>query len=304
MSKKIFILADTHLGGNEVKTPDFIQALKNMRAIAPEASLFHLGDFTNFSNDDIFEEELALMAEAGFKQIAITLGNHDVRGYKGGDSEVVDEKGWLDNWKKVWYPEDSLNDPRFLPYKKAIATFTNFKQRLGLSPVLYDEQIVEGYHVLNLCTERPFKDQCYLSEMQLHWLDIRLAEIRKTTEEPIFILSHQALNDTHRGANEYGGFGDQDQQVKAIFEKYNNLIFLSGHIHNGLGVAEILPTTYGYLVDAPSFCSPDVGLEKRSISYLLEASPEKLVFTPYYVGTEANPVWEELADYTKTIVLK
>lgn len=139
--------------------------------------------------------------------------------------------------------------------------------------------------------------------MQLYWLDIRLKEIRKTTKDPIFILSHQALNNTHQRANEYGGFGGQDEKVKAIFAKYNNLIFLSGHIHNGLGVAEILPTSYGYLVDVPSFCFPDVGLEKRGIAYLLEAYREKLVFTPYYLGITADPQWEALTDYRKTIVL-
>lgn len=303
MSTRFFILADTHVGSSKVSLADFQQSLSNCQQIAPDAGFIHLGDFTNYSEDELLRQELAVIGGAGFKAVALTLGNHDVRGEKGGEATTVDCAGWLDHWKKIWQPTDCLTDPRFTPYHEAIATFTNFKQTIGLAPVLYDEQVVAGFHLLSLCTERPLKDACYLSEAQLLWLDLRLQEIRKETTRPIFILSHQALNDTHRGANEYGGFGDQDQAVKAILAKYQDIFFLSGHIHNGLGTADNLLTAYGCLVDVPSFCLPDVGAQLLSVGYLMTIAETKITFTPYRLGTVTQPDWEELSQYQKEILL-
>lgn len=64
---------------------------------------------------------------------------------------------------------------------------------------------------------------------------------------------HQALNDTHRDSNNYLGFGNQDAEVKELLTKYPQAVFISGHIHNGLGTAEVMDREYGTLIDVPSF---------------------------------------------------
>ena len=60
---------------------------------------------------------------------------------------------------------------------------------------------------------------------------------------PIFVLMHQPVNGTHGlpynwemhegDPPEEGGIGPQSAQVEAILKKYDNVFYISGHIHAG-----------------------------------------------------------------------
>lgn len=153
-----------------------------------------------------------------------------------------------------------------------------------------------------LSTEKPLKDMCSLSPKQLNWLEEGLKAARKEDpKKPIFVFSHQALNGTHLRSEEYGGFGDESEEVLNILNKFSNVIFLSGHIHNGLGVAQELTLPFGYAFDLASYCWPDNGLMEKSIGYYVKAKDNTVTFTPYFLGDLENKEMRSLPLYEKKL---
>ena len=53
---------------------------------------------------------------------------------------------------------------------------------------LYFDQWIDGYHFITLNTEEDLKDQAYLSDAQISWLDTVLEG--SDPDQPIFIQIH------------------------------------------------------------------------------------------------------------------
>ncbi|BAE75413.1 hypothetical protein SGGMMB4_05134 [Sodalis glossinidius str. 'morsitans'] len=102
------------------------------------------------------------------------------------------------------------------------------------------------YHVLCLNTDLGLKDMMHLNDDSVKWLKEKLAE-NSYIHKPIFIVTHQAFNDSHWRAGLYGGFGDQDGMLKKLFSDYPQIVMLNGHIHNGFSVIEFIQRPYGKL---------------------------------------------------------
>ena len=83
----------------------------------------------------------------------------------------------------------------------------------------------------------------YVSDEQIAWLDVTMAEAAKDGL-PIFVVFHQPINESHGlpvtwGDDEPepmdGGIGEQSEKVEAVLQKYENVIYISGHLHLGMG---------------------------------------------------------------------
>ncbi len=300
-----FITTDVHLGKNSTEKADYDLSLTNMEALHPDIPLIIPGDLTNFGEVSWFKAANELFEKHNLKPVLLTLGNHDVRGFKGGQAPEADVNGWLNNWKVFWEEgKDSLEDPRFEAFSNMLPVYQKMLKANSqeTEDTLYTHHILNGYHFFFLSTERPLKDQCYLSKKQLEWLKDGLTKARKeNAEKPIFIFSHQALNGTHLRSEEYGGFGPQNDEVLAILNEFSNLIFCSGHIHNGLGVAQELRLPFGYAFDLTSYCLPDNGLLLRSLGYYVTVTSEKVSFLPYFFGNQENKNSYPLPMYQKEL---
>lgn len=297
--KTFFLLSDSHVGNAAIGMEDFKVALKNMKEIDKSANLIHLGDLTNYG-DALYLDSMLSDIYSDFANPMILLGNHDVRGKKNGLSEVIDADGWLDFWKVYWdVDKDSLEDSRCNAFQQTKNIMNHF-QKESSTNTLYQEYDYENSIVFALCTEKPLKDSCYLSNEQLKALD-KAATKAKDHSKLLLVLSHQALNHTHPGSDEYRGFGPQNDLLEKILSRYQNILFLSGHIHNGLGNTMIIKKKYGSLVDIPSFCYPDNGLMEKSIGYYVEIQENSVQFTPYYLGSIQNNEYKKLEAYTQEI---
>lgn len=306
MTNNFFIVTDVHLGGGDAGSEDFAISLKNMKKINQQAPLIIPGDLTTFSDAVWFKEAHRLLKETPFSPTLLTLGNHDVRGRKSGLADKPDEKQWLDRWKRVWQEDDTLEDPRFSVYHEILPIYQEMIQDLGETttnkPYLHEE--INGLHFFTLCTERPLKDMCYLSKEQLNWLKEELTTIRKNdATSPIFIFSHQPLNNTFPGSELYGGFGEENDALVALLSEFEHIIFCSGHVHNGLGIADILPLSFGYGVDLTSYCRPDNGKNIKSAGYYVTVTDEKILFEPYFLGDLMDSSYYPLEGYEKEIIL-
>uniref|UniRef100_UPI001CC9D381 metallophosphoesterase family protein n=1 Tax=Pectobacterium versatile TaxID=2488639 RepID=UPI001CC9D381 len=185
--------------------------------------------------------------------LMLMLGNHDVRsGAKPG--------GVLDPDLVELY-HSYLNDFGVKYYKDTMCI----------------DAWIGGYHFLCLNTDVGLKDKMELNEKSLSWLNDKLAE-NANINNPIFVITHQAFNSSHWRAGLFGGFGDQDEELKSLFLEYPQIIMLSGHIHNGFGVIEFIQRPFGTLIEIPSLTKGENGIKDKGTGYLLKIDDKKLAF--------------------------
>lgn len=262
------MISDVHVeskAGTDGNALNYIAAMKDMENLNKDTTIAFVsaGDFTSSGTADQYEGFYKVTGEHNpvtNKQTLVLLGNHDVRGSSSNQDPAKPEL--CPDWpaKKALYQTNNA------PYMSTEAQTTLYH-----SKTLGTVTDTEGYTFIMLNTEMGLKDAMYMSPTQIAWFE---AEMKKAYErdpnKPIFIISHQALNDTHWRSNTLNGFDGvkpdgtgydyqtgADATVKEIMAKYPNGIFFSGHIHNGYGVASVIPRDYGVSVDVPALKGAD-----------------------------------------------
>ena len=135
------------------------------------------------------------------------------------------------------------HDIRFRRYKRQLARFTAFLKNVGgaaLPQHNYSYSLkINGYSFIVMGADRSSFESAYISQRQLDWLDAELAEASKDGK-PVFVFNHQTLKGmnglpyTWMGKGKWrGSVGAQSDKIRAIFEKYGNVIFITGHLHFG-----------------------------------------------------------------------
>ncbi|MBQ3519233.1 MAG: metallophosphoesterase [Clostridia bacterium] len=220
----IAVISDTHLDGSAARQAVLELALDDIAmADYPVDLMIISGDITDNGETDEWDTVAAAFANTDYlPEIILAEGNHDT-------------------WADDGYEASLAN---FLHYNEVIAGRTLEKQ--------YYSTAVGGYTFVVMGSEADHTD-AYISDEQLGWLDATLSEA-SVDGKPIFVISHWPMNLTHGlpeswGDEDYdeftGGFGEQSAQVEEILQKYENIFFISGHIHNGLG-EYLTDDLYGY----------------------------------------------------------
>ncbi|ADL05163.1 polysaccharide lyase family 8 super-sandwich domain-containing protein [Lacrimispora saccharolytica] len=281
------VVSDVHIKSGNVSDANganFIAGLKDMKAIDPDSlGLLNLGDFTQSSTEAQYHGLYTIMDQYSpvtDDKVIITLGNHDVRGYHSAD----------------WNKDESVISA-YWPAAKALYLKNNKRYMPGNGQSLYFDKWLGGYHFIVINTENGLKDAMYLSPEQLNWLDKTLAE-NASPDKPIFVMGHNALKDTHWRSNILLDFGNQDAKVKEIFAKYPQVIYMSGHIHNGFGVAEAIDREYGIMIDVPSYNESENGRKEAGIGYHVKIYEDSVIFKARNFKTS---VW--LPEYDITVAL-
>lgn len=136
------------------------------------------------------------------------------------------------------------HDIRLRPFKAQLRVFNQFLSRTKNAVKPHGEAY---YHSVSfpccrfivMGADRNSFESAYISEKQLKWLD---GEIEKAQNEnkTAFVFNHQPLELTHNLPDAWLGKGDwrghvgrQSGRIKAIFEKHNNVVFVTGHLHMG-----------------------------------------------------------------------
>ena len=164
-----FALSDTHVEveGSDTKTYEGLEdALSDIIEINPDNSALVIpGDLTNNGLEREYEAVYGLIDKySQVGQPMLAMGNHDVRWLcSSGDRNPASPT------VPTCKPGTSPFDSRYLKFNQ---------KYMGDVPEgqLYFDQWIGGYHFITLNTEKDLKDQAYLSEEQLQWLDDTLAE--------------------------------------------------------------------------------------------------------------------------------
>ena len=182
-------------------------------------ALVYTGDITDHGYIEMWDRVADAMSKfTPAKESFLVVGNHDT---------------WGPNRDEFDNPVDGVK-PTFIKYNKQISD-------RDISE-MYFSDIVNGYYFICLGSEEDHTD-AYISDAQLQWFD---AEMQKAqaTGLPIFVFLHQPIIGTHglpynweldkNYDEDDGGIGAQNDAVVEILKKYDNVFFITGHIHTGL----------------------------------------------------------------------
>lgn len=180
------------------------------------------------------------------------------------------------------------HDIRLRLYSQSVKRFSAFANALNgdeaMTSLHYSETI-NGYKFIVLGSDKTEFEEAYLSPEQLSWLDSELASVNG---EPVFVICHQPLKGTHglpttwgNGTNENAGhIGDQNDELKAILTKHENVILVSGHLHTAFGEYTYQYTDGIHMVNLPSLCieNKDGDYNEAGLGYIVEAYDDEIIF--------------------------
>lgn len=168
---------------------------------------------------------------------------------------------------------------------KRIANFHNGVSASKVSDHLYYSTEINGYKFIVMNNDKTMFEEGFYYDEQLAWLDSEIASTQDSGK-PVFVVNHQPLKKTHGlpgtwGAPEFldaGSIGKQSDTVKGIFEKYNNVIYITGHLHNGF--SDYTYEDYGSFksVNLPTVgCNNGDGYEEDGQGYVFEVYPDRII---------------------------
>lgn len=282
------LLSDVHVNGTSSVSELYKNALLDMAQLDTQKKcpLVVAGDLTGRGAEEQYEEFFRITYENAPtcpENLLLLLGNHDARG-------PVAE---------VWNREPELPCPGWEQRRELYLSLygrcmPSEKERCGLS----FKREIGGYTFLMLNTEKGLKDAAYFGPEQLEFLEECMRTCwQNDPGKPVFLVCHQALNNTHWRSNvldAFDGLSNEpgtgpagkpkdyswhaDEKVKQILTRYPCGVFLSGHIHNQFGVAELQLRPFGAALDLPAFGEPELGCPDKGTGYEVEIWPDKVLF--------------------------
>lgn len=250
---KIGLISDIHNNG-QYENDILLKSVENIFKKGA-IGLIMAGDIGDYharrkASFEVFKDKVPIEYH---KNLVLMLGNHDVR-----------SGGMLDG---------SLDPDLVNLYREYLKEFG-----VGITDnTMCVASSINGYHFLCLNTDVWLKDMMELKQESIDWLKAELVK-RAKPEKPIFILTHQPLNNSHWRAGLFGGFGKQDAELKKIFADYPQIVLLNGHIHNGFSVIEFVQRPFGTLIEIPSLTKGENGVKKPGTGWLLKIESEALIF--------------------------
>ena len=202
------------------------------------------------------------------------------------------------------------HDIRLRSYKQVVKRFTEFSNALNnnVDPVdaLHFSERINGYKFIVIGSDKATFEEAYISDEQLDWLD---SELAAENGAPTFVICHQPLKLTHDLPNTWGNgtnlnagsVGDQSDEIKEILTKYDNVVFITGHLHTGFGDASYETIDNLHIVNVPALSieNKDGKQNGSGLGYIVEVYEDEIIFRARNLETGK---W--LTDYDEVIKLK
>ena len=248
------IIADTHLPNRESAEVNLSNTFKDLANSPEKFDAFMLaGDIADYGTPNEYKRFFRVLDnQKAVKHLFVTMGNHDARLFFKQNTKIVtdktDEYLGLDRKGKPYYSYD-----------------------------------INGYTIIVICTEKRILEKAYISKEQIAFLDKELARGTKDGK-PVFVMCHQPFAETH-GLPEVwktGDMGEQNDEVRAVMEKYNNVFFINGHLHGGIfeKIAETLNEEKGvYSISIPGYRKlNNFGIQDCGVGYYCEVYDDRVIF--------------------------
>lgn len=203
------------------------------------------------------------------------------------------------------------HDIRLRLYNQTVKTFTNFSNALNNDnsvSAFHFSEVVNGYKIVVMGSDRTEFEEAYISDAQLQWLD---SELAGENGHPTFVILHQPLKKTHNVEvawnspdNNAGTVGAQSDAIQAILSKYDNIFLITGHLHSGFG-----PDSYNNVDGIHSINVPSLAIDNKDgtyngsgLGYIVEVYENEVIFR---ARNMAKGTWvaEETGDSSYDVVL-
>ncbi len=199
-------IADTHLVNNEAATVNVNNLFLDLKnADGKIDAVLMAGDIADYGLKKEYNRFFDVFDKyKNDYRLFVTMGNHDVRFTFGKNQKIIMNKA-----------------------EEYLGIKTNRKSYYS-----YD---VNGYTFIVIGTEKRVLEKAHITKEQIDFLDKELARATKDGK-PAFVMCHQAFAFTH-GLPEVwktGDMGEQNDDVRAVMEKYKNVFFINGHLHGGV----------------------------------------------------------------------
>ena len=219
-------ISDVHMTEETARRDMLRFGLQDMQEFESQLDALVLsGDLTDHGEEAEWEMlKEAFLPYSPAENLIMAQGNHD-----------------------TWTEDDKYDLARtyFIKYNKEIADREIENE--------YYSTKVNGYTFIVLASETD-RTSAYMSDRQLEWLANEM-EAASKDGLPIFVVCHWPINESHGLPETWGdsepepddgGIGDQSAQVEKILKSYENVFFITGHIHSGF-VNESQKDVYGYV---------------------------------------------------------
>lgn len=212
----ISLISDVHIEAKGIFRTTFLKkGLKAMaKAKTPVDAVVIAGDLTNYADEPSVAKYYDIIKKYSPAPVVSVSGNHDIG--HAGDRDVTDitREQARDNMIK-YYNDYSGRELDTIYYSTEIN---------GYKFIVLGDEVIDGGHW----------DMISMSEEQLSFLDSELASAPEG--QPVFVCCHWPI----KGINgeptiwEDSGIDPEEYNVPAILEKYDNVFYISGHMHGGI----------------------------------------------------------------------
>lgn len=210
-------LSDTHIESKEPFRKFFLKtALNNMsRSKSKIDTVLISGDITNYADDESLAAYYDIIKKNSPCPVITVSGNHDIGHAGDRDKTDMTREEALANFIK--YRNEYMNRNDKVNY---FSTEIN-----GYKFIILGDEVIDGGHW----------DAVSMSEDQLKFLDKELAEGTKDGK-PVFVSSHWPMCNINGEEVIWpeSGIDRSEYDIVSILEKYDNVFYISGHMHAGI----------------------------------------------------------------------
>lgn len=212
------MISDTHIEADYPFRSGFIkQGLKRMsKSKTPVDAIIVDGDLTNYADEPSLAKYYEIIKAYAPAQVITVAGNHDIGHAGDRDKTDLTREECLANVIK-YYNDYSGRDLTTNYYSETIK---------GYKFIVLGDEVLDGGHW----------DAITMTPEQLEFLDRELAE-GTANGNPVFVCCHWALDGVNGENTIWGGdsgITKDEYPIQEILEKYENVFYISGHMHGGV----------------------------------------------------------------------
>lgn len=245
------LVSDMHIGSGGLRAKQFALSLEDIaNAQMPIDVLVVPGDLTENGTEPSYRNFFDVMREHNpAPHSVIATGNHDVR--------------------------TMFNRNRRL-FTELLKDYTG----IDTQGKLYYDYEVNGISFIVLGTDKQSLERAVIGNEQLEWFDLALA--RATQEgKPAFVICHQPLKNTHGLPDVWptGDVGKQSDALLEIMSRYDNVFYVSGHLHDCVNETRVEELQGVHLINVPSVIkmNDEEGYTGKGLGFIMEVFEDEVV---------------------------
>ncbi len=282
------LMSDTHIEKKELIRQGILKrSLKNLdKTKTPIDAVVIAGDLTNYADEDSLKCFYDICRENTSLPCILAAGNHDIG--HAGDRNVTDISREEAMANVIKYHNEYMNTNDEHNYYSL--------EIKGYKFIVIGDEVIDGGHW----------DAISMTPEQLEFLDRELAEGTRDGK-PVFVVSHWPMDGINGEDVIWDGSGIEQSEydVRGIMEKYENVVYISGHMHTGFKSTKV-EEKYGLsnaqrvngvtYLNLPTLGIVNMfGLPQSGTGAQLEVYADRIVFRPINYLTFN---WFENCEYT------